>query len=125
MAGVSVEATLELWAFSLWGVKARMRSLRHEQVAASAGKFLAGFLGNEPRKTGWMWAETAGDPGPWRWDTDALRDVSGGACRQAKEPKGPRLHDWAYVELADLDAGEYYSTLAAEWTGVFSSTASP
>jgi SRSO17 transposase len=30
--------------------------------------------------------------------------------------KGPRLHDWAYVELADLDAGEYTSTLTAEWT---------
>jgi SRSO17 transposase len=30
--------------------------------------------------------------------------------------KGPRLHDWAYVELADLDAGEYNSTLTAEWT---------
>src|SRR5215469_11323878 len=26
--------------------------------------------------------------------------------------KGPRLHDWAYVELADLEAG----TLAGEWT---------
>lgn len=30
--------------------------------------------------------------------------------------KGPRLHDWAYLELADLDAGEYNSTLAGEWT---------
>ena len=26
--------------------------------------------------------------------------------------KGPRLHDWAYLELADLEAG----TLAGEWT---------
>jgi SRSO17 transposase len=30
--------------------------------------------------------------------------------------KGARLHDWAYVELADLDAGEYNSTLTGEWT---------
>ena len=30
--------------------------------------------------------------------------------------KGPRLHDWAYLELADLDAGEYNSTLSGEWT---------
>jgi len=30
--------------------------------------------------------------------------------------KGPRLHDWAYLELADLDAGEYNSTLTGEWT---------
>lgn len=30
--------------------------------------------------------------------------------------KGPRRHDWAYRELADLDAGGYGSTLAGEWT---------
>ena len=30
--------------------------------------------------------------------------------------KGPRLHDWAYLELADLDAGEYNSTLTGKWT---------
>ncbi len=30
--------------------------------------------------------------------------------------KGPRLHDWAYVELADLEAGQYNDTLAGEWT---------
>ena len=28
----------------------------------------------------------------------------------------PRLHDWAYLELADLDAGEYNSTLTGKWT---------
>jgi SRSO17 transposase len=30
--------------------------------------------------------------------------------------KGPRLHDWAYLELADLDAGEYSDTLTGAWT---------
>jgi SRSO17 transposase len=30
--------------------------------------------------------------------------------------KGARLHDWAYLKLADLDAGEYNSTLTAKWT---------
>src|SRR5215469_1363982 len=30
--------------------------------------------------------------------------------------KGPRLHDWAYVELADLDASEYNNDLVGEWT---------
>jgi SRSO17 transposase len=30
--------------------------------------------------------------------------------------KGPRWHDWAYVELADLDASEYNDDLAGEWT---------
>src|ERR1700724_1783365 len=85
MAGASVETTLELWAFSLRDVKARIRSLfQQERVAASAGDFLDALLGNEPRKTGWMRAEAAGDPGPWRqqallgrgrWDAEALRDV--------------------------------------------------
>jgi SRSO17 transposase len=30
--------------------------------------------------------------------------------------KGPRWHDWAYLELADLEAGEYNDDLAGEWT---------
>ena len=85
MAGASVETTLELWASSLRDVKVRIRPLfNQERVAVSAGRFLDGLLGNEPRKTGWMRAEAAGDCGPWRqqailgrgrWDADALRDI--------------------------------------------------
>src|SRR3954447_9320007 len=85
MSGASIEETLELWASSLRDVKARMRSLfTQERVAASAGLFVDGLLGEERRKTGWMRAEAAGDPGPWRqqailgrgrWDADALRDI--------------------------------------------------
>src|SRR5271154_4438876 len=66
MAGASIETTLELWASSLRGVKQRMRPLfSQDRVAASAGQFLDGLLGNEPRKTGWMRAEAAGDAGPF------------------------------------------------------------
>jgi len=85
MTGASIETTLELWASSLRDVKCRMRGLfTQERVAASAGLFLDGLLGNERRKTGWMRAEAAGDPGPWRqqailgrgrWDADGLRDI--------------------------------------------------
>jgi len=85
MAAGSVEATLELWASSLREIKGRIRPLfRQERMAASAGLFLDALLGPERRKTGWMRAEAAGDPGPWRqqallgralWDADALRDV--------------------------------------------------
>jgi SRSO17 transposase len=85
MAGASIETTLELWASSLRDVKARIRPLfTQARVAASAGLFLDGVLGDERRKTGWMRAEAAGDPGPWRqqailgrgrWDADALRDI--------------------------------------------------
>lgn len=99
MAGASIETTLELWATSLRDVKVRIRPLfGQERVAASAGQFLDGLLGNEPRKTGWMRAEAAGDRGPWRqqallgrgrWDADALRDI---------------VRDYALETLADADA---------------------
>ena len=85
MAGASIETTLELWASSLRDVKERMRPLfTQERVAASAGAFLDGLLGDERRKTGWMRAEAAGDPGPWRqqailgrgqWEADSFRDI--------------------------------------------------
>ena len=85
MNGASIETTLELRASSLRDVKRRMRSLfAQERTAASAGLFIDGLLGEERRKTGWMRAEAAGDPGPWRqqellgrdrWDADALRDL--------------------------------------------------
>ena len=93
MTGASIEATLELWASSLRDVKARMRSLfTQERVAVSAELFLDGLLGDERRKTGWMRAEAAGDPGPWRqqailgrgrWDADALRDIVRGYALEA------------------------------------------
>ena len=99
MAGASIEATLELWASSLRDVKARMRPLfTQERVAASAGAFLDGLLGNERRKTGWMRAEAAGDPGPWRqqailgrgqWEAGDLRDI---------------VHSYALETFADDDA---------------------
>ena len=99
MGGASIETTLELWASSLRDMKARIRPLfGQERVAASAGLFLDGLLGNEPRKTGWMRAEAAGDPGPWRqqailgrgrWNADALRDM---------------VRDYALEMLADEDA---------------------
>ena len=95
----SIEATLELWASSLRDVKGRLRSLfTQERVAASAGLFLDGLLGEERRKTGWMRAEAAGDPGPWRqqailgrgrWNADDLREI---------------VRDYALETLADDDA---------------------
>src|SRR3712207_1081853 len=99
MTGVSVGVALELWASSLRHVKQRIRPLfTQERVAASAGSFLDGLLGPEPRKTGWMRAEAAGDPGPWRqqailgrarWEADALRDL---------------VREYALEALADPDA---------------------
>ncbi len=99
MTGASIETTLELWASSLRGVKSRMRPLfAQERAAVNAGLFLDGLLGDERRKTGWMRAEAAGDPGPWRqqallgrdqWEADALRDM---------------VRDYVVEHLADDDA---------------------
>ena len=95
----SIEETLALWAASLREVKKRIRPLfKQEQVATNVGLFLEGLLGDEQRKTGWMRAEAAGDPGPWRqqailgrrdWDADALRDI---------------VRDYVIEHLADDDA---------------------
>jgi SRSO17 transposase len=85
VSGASFEATLDLWSASLREVKRRMRPLFAQgRSAENAGLFLDGLLGDEPRKTGWMRAEAAGDPGPWRqqellgrdrWEADELRDL--------------------------------------------------
>jgi len=99
MSGASIETTLELWASSLRDVKARMRPLfGHSRVATSANLFLDGLLSDERRKTGWMRAEAAGDPGPWRqqavlgrshWDAEALVAI---------------VRDYVVENLADPDA---------------------
>src|SRR3982074_2040525 len=96
----SIEETLALWAASLREIKKRIRPLfRQERVAANAGLFLEGLLSDEQSKTGWMRAEAAGDPGPWRqqailgrrdWDADALRDI---------------VRDYVIEHLADDDGG--------------------
>ena len=95
----SIEETLALWAASLREIKKRIRPLfGQDRVARNAGLFLEGLLGDEQRKTGWMRAEAAGDPGPWRqqailgrrdWDADALRDI---------------VRDYVIEHLADDDA---------------------
>ena len=99
MMVASMETMLELWASSLRDAKARICPLfTQARVAASASMFLDGLLGPERRKTGWMRAEGAGDPGPWRqqailgrsrWEADALRDV---------------VREYALEALSDPDA---------------------
>ena len=124
MSGVSIEETLELWAASLREVKARMRPLfTQERVAASAGLFLDGLLGEERRKTGWMRAEAAGDPGPWRqqailgrgrWDADALRDIVREYVVEAlAEPNAVLVVD----ETGFLKQGKASCGVARQYTG--------
>ena len=99
MGVTSIEATLELWASELRVAKARMRPLfTQERVAASAGRFLDGLLGPERRRTGWMRAEAAGDPGPWRQQA-----ILGRGRWEADAPRGV-VRDHAVEVLADADA---------------------
>ena len=99
MSGALIGQTLELWSGELCTIKAQIRCLfGHASVAASAAAFLDGLLGPERRKTGWMRAEAAGDPGPWRqqavlgrsrWDADALRASERGSWSSPEEGRGP------------------------------------
>jgi SRSO17 transposase len=107
MSGMAVEDLLALWSTELRRAKARIHPLfQQPSSAASAATFLDGILGPERRKTGWMRAEAAGDPGRWRkqallgrshWDADSLRDV---------------VRDHALATLAEPDA-----TLVIDETG--------
>jgi SRSO17 transposase len=124
MTGASVEATLELWAASLRDVKARIQPLfQQERMAVSAGLFLDVLLGPERRKTGWMRAEAAGDPGPWRqqallgravWDADALRDV---VCAYAVETLSEPDAVLVVDETGFLKQGRASCGVARQYTG--------
>src|SRR5271170_1952729 len=114
----SIEETLALWAASLREIKTRIRPLfRQERVATNAGLFLEGLLGDEQRKTGWMRAEAAGDPGPWRqqailgrrdWDADDLRDI---------------VRDYVIEHLTDDDPRDRRDRLSQAGQGVVRSGA--
>src|SRR4051812_49519147 len=110
--------------FTALTVKARMRPLfTQERVAASAGVFLDGLLGQERRKTGWMRAEAAGDPGPWRqqailgrgrWDAEALRDmVREYVVERLAEPNAVLVVD----ETGFLKQGKASCGVARQYTG--------
>ena len=124
MTGASIEKTEQLWQASLEEAQGLLRPLfAQERVALSAGLFLEGLLGPERRKTGWMRAEAAGDPGPWRqqailgrgrWDGDALRDV-------VRDYVVERLGDDAAVLVIDetgfLKQGKSSCGVARQYTG--------
>ncbi len=117
MSGASIETTLELWASSLRDVKRRMRPLfTQARVALSAENFLEGLLGEKRRKTGSVLGVKSNQPFH-SWGKP--QEVAGTAKDIADAPpasawrrlsagagtKGERLHDWACLELADLEAG--------------------
>jgi SRSO17 transposase len=120
----SIETTLELWASSLRDVKGRLEPLfAQERSAVNAGLFLDGLLSEERRKTGWMRAEAAGDPGPWRqqallgrdrWDADALRDL---VCAYVVEHLADDDAVLVVDETGFLKQGKASCGVARQYTG--------
>ena len=102
---------------------ASVRCLRRSGSRPRRGSFSTDCSGDEPRKTGWMRAEAAGDPGPWRqqailgrgrWDADALRDV-------VREYAQETLSDGDAVLVIDetgfLKQGKASCGVARQYTG--------
>jgi hypothetical protein len=59
----------------------RQQDIRHTGAGCGLGGAVSRrTVGNESRKTGWMRAEAAGDPGPWRQQALLGRAVG---CRRA------------------------------------------
>jgi SRSO17 transposase len=124
MTGVAIEQMLELWCVELRQVKANLKSLfAHPSIAASAAAFLDGVLGSERRKTGWMRAEAAGDPGPWRqqavlgrshWDADALRDMVRDYALETLAAPGAVL---VLDETGFLKQGQHSCGVGRQYTG--------
>jgi SRSO17 transposase len=124
MTGVAIEQMLELWCVELRQVKAHLKSLFvHPSIAASAAAFLDGLLGLERRKTGWMRAEAAGDPGPWRqqavlgrshWDADALRDLVRDYALETLASPGAVL---VLDETGFLKQGQHSCGVGRQYTG--------
>src|ERR671921_1103657 len=124
MSGMAVEDLLELWSAELRGTKDRLRSLfTHPSVASSAAACLDGLLGPERRKTGWMRAEAAGDPGPWRqqavlgrshWEADALRDMVRDYALETLAAPGATL---VIDETGFLKQGQHSCGVGRQYTG--------
>src|ERR671913_1797855 len=124
MPAASLETTLELWSTTLRQAKHRIRSLfAAPSVAASANAFLDGLLGAERRKTSWMRAEAAGDPGPWRqqavlgrsrWDADALRDMVRDYAFETLASPGAVL---VIDETGFLKQGQHSCGVGRQYTG--------
>ena len=71
------------------------RVFTQERVATSANLVLEGLLSDEHRKTGWMRAEAAGDPGPWRQQAILGPGALGrgrAARHRARDRKSTRLN---------------------------------
>ncbi len=111
------------WERELRSWKARLGPVfGRRQLRETGGAFLDGLLSGIERKTGWMMAEQAGLPGPWRmqallgksrWDADALRDeVRAYAVEALGSPDGVLVVD----ETGFVKKGRHSVGVARQYT---------
>ncbi len=110
-----------LTASSLREVKGRIRALfTQERVAVSAGLFLDGLqgyvLGVSATHQFHSWGRTPAVPGTAESIAGSLDASAWQRLSAGPGTKGARLCDWACLELADLDAGEFNKALSGTWT---------
>jgi SRSO17 transposase len=86
-----------------------------EMALRRAGKgYVLGVKSNQPFHS---WSKPRTVAGTAKEIADGLPASAWRRLSAGAGTKGERLHDWAYLELADLDAGEYKKSLAGqEWT---------
>ena len=93
----------------VYGVGDIEMALRH------AGKgYVLGVKSNDPFRSGGKPRQVAGTA---KDISDALPASAWRRLSAGAGTKGERFHDWAYLELADLDGGDYNEALAGQaWT---------
>jgi SRSO17 transposase len=86
-----------------------------EMALRRAGKgYVLGVKSNDPFHS---WGKPRQVAGPAKDIADGLPASTWRRLSAGAGTNGERLHDWAYLELADLDAGEYNEALAGQaWT---------
>ena len=91
--------------YGVGGIETALRQAGKGYVLGVNGSHLFNAWGDKPPVTGT--AEEIAQALP----ASAWARLSAG-----EGTKGPRLHDWAYLELADLEAAEYDESLSGLWT---------
>ena len=111
MIGRAIAAGLPFaWAaadavYGVGDIEQALRRAGKGYVLGVKGDHRFGSWGNKPVVAGTA-SQIASD-----FDPDAWHRLSAG-----NGTKGARLHDWAYLELADLEANDYADGLSGPWT---------
>ena len=93
---------------SVYGVGAIETALRRARKG-----YVLGVSANHGFRS---WGKPQAIAGTAKQIAESLPDATWQRLSAGDGTKGERLHDWAYLQLADLDAGDYGDTFAGLWT---------